>query len=278
MKNATKMGLAWLMDKGLSPADTVAAVTYMLDQISKPTMIASSPRSHIPFSCTTKTYDLLYARWLEGAEKLVHMARVKEGDLVLDLCGGSGVVSEAALQAGAAVVLLDLNPRARLNVAAIKQKLHARPKLAVVRGRAEDAVKLLHQPAAQAWLAQYDKAGTGTFDKVICRQAIGYLDTEKTFEAVAQLLRPGGMFVFNNFIKPRWRLSTYQHNESRFLEASACLGTRVAHLQARWPIGVDVTTFRWHPQDVLLRQLRTNFVVELRKHNRSVYYICHKPL
>lgn len=203
--------------------------------------------------CTTPKYDQLYARWLVDAEKLLDLAEVQRGDRVLDLCGGSGIVAKAAVERGADVVLLDLAPRCESG-----------PHLRTVTGPAE---------AADLLLAVFLR-DTAPFDVVVCRQAIGYLDMNHMPGVVAGLLEPGGRFVFNNFARPRWRVQFYRHEGARFFEASACVGQRVAHVQARWPVGIDVTAFRWHKHENLVPKLMPYFHVARIDRGRSLYYYC----
>jgi SAM-dependent methyltransferase len=204
--------------------------------------------------CTTPKYDQLYARWLKDAAVLLDVAGVRAGDRVLDLCGGTGVVAKAAVERGADVVLLDLAPRCESG-----------PKLRTITGPAE---------AADHLLAVFLR-DTRPFDAIICRQAIGYLDMGAVIPVVAGLLKPEGRFVFNNFNRPRWRARWYRHDGVRFLEASAWVGRRIAHVQARWPVGLDVTVFRWHHHEDLMRQLANHFDrAEAHKSARSTHYIC----
>ena len=177
-------------------------------------------------SCTTDKYDALYARWLKNPESLVEYANIRPGDLVLDLCGGTGAVAKAVREQGRAeyVTLLDLNPRCTDQAVVQRQ------------GRAENLMAVFPE---------------GQFDVVICRQAIAYLDILETAISVHHALADRGRFVFNGFIAPRWNLSTYKHKGRRFIEASAYLGRRVFHLQAAPRIGADLTRFSWHkPQEI----------------------------
>lgn len=202
--------------------------------------------------CTTPLYEELYARWLWHEDGLLDRAQMKAGDKVLDLCGGTGVISRQALDLGALeVVLLDLAPRAF-------HLKHLYPLFCQRRGRAEEVATLFPK--------HY-------FDIIVCRQAIGYLDPEQVAQGVFQVLRPGGRFVFNTFKRPRWLAKTYRMGGTRFFEAAGYLGDHVVHLQAGWGLGIDVTKFRWH------RDLKTTmgryFSVHEETRGNSLYYTCH---
>jgi SAM-dependent methyltransferase len=174
-------------------------------------------------NCTTRDYGWLYARWLANPADLLIRGQFKPGERVLDLCGGTGVVAQEALRRGAGrAVLLDLAPRCPDD------------RVLQVRGPAEQANRLVPL----------------VFDLIVCRQAIGYLDLHRTATAMYHLLGSGGRFIFNNFVRPRWRLKTYRHSGRSYLEASGFVGRHVFHLQSAF-LGMDVTHFRWHTdQDI----------------------------
>lgn len=215
-------------------------------------------------ACTTDKYDELYARWIPGAEQLLDLGKFRPGNRLLDLCGGTGTVSKAALFRWSItparwlyypnITLLDLNPRC--------------------------TEEIVHQVKGDArQIRRY--FGPRSFDLVICRQAIAYIEMEDLpllFEHIAETLTPsaagGGRFVFNNFRKPRWFAKTYRYNGRRYFEAAGHLGDTVYHLQASPQIGIDATCFRWHPHDELLPLLEPHFKVEAVQTKSSVRYLC----
>lgn len=209
--------------------------------------------------CTTPKYDQLYARWLSNAVQLLEWGDpvIVYGTRVLDLCGGTGVVSRMALRAGTVpgdVHLLDLNPRCL----ATGIVLH--------RGRAEEADRIL--------------ADEKPFDVIVCRQSVGYLEPLKAFRAVKAVLAPGGRFVFNTFLEPRWRLQTYNYQGVRFLEASGHWKGHVFHLQASPRIGADVTHFRHHTKhELIMALLETGYKINVKEKGRSIRFLCgHKEV
>ena len=202
-------------------------------------------------SCTTDQYDQLYSRWLTGVGGLLDYAKWTPTDRVLDLCGGSGAVSKEILLRSwnpvvlkPQVTLLDLNPRC--DDARVEQ----------FQGRAEDLTRFGRR-----------------FTLIVCRQALGYLDLERLEEAVWESLDPGGRFVFNNFLDPRSKWELYKHEGQRFFEASLVWRDHVVHLQAG-RAGVDLTHFRWHKHEQVLRTFLPRFEVEFIKRGRSVRYRC----
>ena len=185
-------------------------------------------------NCTTDTYATLYARWLEKPGNLLDTAKYdpKRHLRLLDLCGGSGAVALEALRRGAEKVwLLDLNPRV------------SDRRIVTLRGRAEELQGGKWDPLGIDGLP-CDMRGEPPFDYVVCRQALAYLDLERTAQALFHAMAPDAPFVCNTFVKPKWSLKSYLFNERRYVEASGFFGRTVFHLQAMkgdW----DVTRFRW---------------------------------
>jgi len=171
------------------------------------------------WSCTTDNYDSLYARWLEKPGALLDWGKYEPAKHnLLDLCGGTGAVSLVALARGGKATLLDLNPRC--------------PDVDVIpiRGRAED-LNLL--------------SSGRTWDFVVCRQALGYLDLPRVAQTLYDATTPGALFVCNAFMKPKWSFRPYKYQGKWYLEASGHFGKQVFHLQAM-DGDFDITSFRWH--------------------------------
>lgn len=201
-------------------------------------------------SCTTPKYDTLYARWLQNPGVLLDLGLYTPRLRLLDLCGGTGAVShEAWNRGGHRITLVDLNPRCTLR------------KVRQIRGRAEELTQLI----------------SNEFDLVVCRQAIGYLDLEKAFAQVAWSLAPYGRFVFNSFSNPpRAALKRYTYEGRRYLEASARLFGRVCHLQASPEVGADLSLFRYHREETILKYLRPWFDVDKYHFAHSIRWNCRR--
>lgn len=209
-------------------------------------------------NCTTPKYAALYKRWLDRPGDLLHRGGFRRGMKVLDLCGGTGVVAVEAMRRGAAAAtVFDLNPR-------VSQHLG-------IQTVAGDARKLK------------DHFSPGSFDFVVCRQAINYM---RTHDALVDLLMgvrwvkaPGDPFVFNTFLKPRTHLKAYRLDGHFYVEAALTFGSvgDVFHLQAATGIGIDVSHFVWWPADSLVRLAQAVFGerrVSVAYTSRSVYVVC----
>jgi ubiquinone/menaquinone biosynthesis C-methylase UbiE len=189
----------------------------------------------VNLNCTTENYDTLYARWLERPGALLDWGGYQTSThKLLDLCGGTGAVAREARARGGFVSLLDLNPRC--------------PDRTVesFRGRAEDLRFL---------------CGNRSWNFVVCRQALGYLNLPEVARALHRSMLPDGVFICNTFVKPKWSLRPYRFNGRWYLEASGFFGRRVFHLQAM--VGAfDVTAFQWYSVDEIRSAFSAYFTLE----------------
>lgn len=219
------------------------------------------------FVCTTPRYDEIYAPWLKNAGNLLELGGYKPGDKLIDLCGGTGAVTKAALwrphvharndEPRSDITLVDLNPRfdQSLTSTYVRQ----------VKGKAEK-LDLLLGPQAKA-----------AYDLVVCRQALAYLNPRELSFAVAYVLKPGGRFVFSHFMEPRRAsLKGYFHEDVPFVESHLYLFGRVIHLQARLTKhpGVDVSLFRYHSGEELRAAFSPHFDFDVKCFGRAYRWVC----
>lgn len=205
------------------------------------------------FSCTTDKYDTLYARWLEKPGDLLDLAEYKPGMRLLDLCGGTGAVTREAIRRGAepqTLTLYDLHPRLSL------------PSIIQISGNAAQVGDIL-----------YNKS----YDVVVCRQAVAYLNLHSpVFQGVSDILKPGGVLVFNSFIRPKWAWKRYEYKKHFYTEASGWFWKWVLHLQWRQGSGFDVSLFRWHTEEDI-RQALSGFDIHIHRSERGLRWMCKKP-
>lgn len=212
------------------------------------------------FDCTTDNYNCLYEPWLAYAGELLYLAGYRPGERLLDLCGGTGAVTHEAWLLGGGhssspkIVLFDLNPRYE-NTEAIQNS-----DVQLVQGRAENL--LCHFVPK-------------TFDVVVCRQAIGYVDLRRVATNVAMLLPPGGRFTFNAFLKPKpFRVKTYKYLGERYVEGYCFDGKHVTHVQGRPGAGWDLTRFRYYSEAEFHEALEPWFNVTMQQVGRGLHYCC----
>ena len=203
--------------------------------------------------CTTDKYDTLYARWLEHSGDLLDLAGWEPGMRLLDLCGGTGAVTREAIRRGAepqTLTLYDLHPR--LSVPAIIQ----------VSGDASQVGDILYNRS---------------YDVVVCRQAVAYLNLHgPVFQGILDVLKPGGVFVFNSFIRPKWAWKRYEYKRHFYTEASGFIGRWVMHLQWCRGAGWDISLFRWHTEKEI-EQALSGFEIKAVKSERGIRWYCKKP-
>jgi len=199
--------------------------------------------------CSTDRYAALYAPWLDTADDFA--ARfIEPRDRVLDLCGGTGRVAQKAWDMGCQkVALLDVNPRV----------IPPWKSVGVQRGDA-------NRPQ--------DYFGTHSFDVIVCRQAIGYLDLDQVASGARKTLAPGGRLCFNNFRHPRWFLKRYEYRNSRYLELGWYFGQTCWHIQRRKGEGWDLTKFRWHKHEEIESAFSKHFNVRVEQTEKTNYYTC----
>lgn len=207
--------------------------------------------------CDIEDYDVLYARWLTGGTDLLEFAEFREGESVLDLCGGTGVVATEALRRGASrAAVIDINPRCKdTRVLQIKCDVNS---------------GALRQIGIK-------------FDVVVCRQAIGYVDIDR-IDDVKFLVNEQGRFVFNSFVKPRAKASTYSLDGRRYFEASVPYNGSVLHLQSMIsiPFRFDISKFRHHDKEDVVAVLGRGFdsvttVMRTVRNPRTMLYRAAAP-
>jgi ubiquinone/menaquinone biosynthesis C-methylase UbiE len=216
------------------------------------------------FDCTTERYDEIYAPWLANPGELLDLGNYIPGrDHLLDLCGGSGIVALEALRRSSeksrksSIAVLDLNPRGGFNPDDISE----------THGQAQHA-SLIYKP--------------GTFNLVICRQALGYLDLVPVFRAVGHVLARGGRFVFNSFLQPRrYATKHYTYRDQTYAEAHLYLMGRVFHVQCKLTgvPGADVSVFRYHSPETIRKALWDSghkWLIREDCRDRSVHWLCVK--
>jgi hypothetical protein len=111
-----------------------------------------------------------------------------------------------------------------------------------------------------------------TWNLVVCRQAIGYLDLPLVARKLHEVVEPHGRFVFNTFVKPKFSLRLYEHGGRFYVEASGHLGKRVMHLQAT-DGDFDVTAFRWWTEREIFRAFASGWALEdYKRTEASLWY------
>lgn len=121
-----------------------------------------------------------YPMYTDTSRDLAARADLSDKQVVVDLCGGTGITAGILLEAlpqRGHVISVD-NAKA---MQAAGQRTLVDPRITWVVSKAEDVADHIKEPV----------------DAVVCNSAIWKTDTLATFAGVKRILRPGGRFVFN---------------------------------------------------------------------------------
>jgi len=204
-------------------------------------------------------YALLYARYLTPArtEQMLDLCGLLEGKHLLDLCGGGGRASRAAVARGAAgVVLVD----------------ESYPMAGGV-----------HEPNVTVWVGSLKKTlkallVPGGFDVAFCQQAINYWFGSALIKQVHKQLKPGGIFVFNTFNEapPSFPApKSYEYDGRKYMELSwLSAPNTVEHVQICDGEQVHTTQFQWISPKRYRQVLSPYFEVEEIRAGKTSIYRC----
>lgn len=209
-----------------------------------------------------ETYQALYARYYDrGVAELLKLLEPLDGTNVLDLCGGDGRLTLKALESGAKeVILVDAEPKM------VPSLVWNHKQVRVVINKVHLALSNLIRDNER-------------FDRIVCQQAVTYWLNEGTAERIAQVLKPGGFFVFNTFNqKPpeKPRVLEYELDGHSFVEVSWLVGDKVHHLQVRDGLEPHYTAFLWLSPERLRALLEPYFVVKEERHEKTSLYRCER--
>lgn len=209
-------------------------------------------------------YNILYARFLKrDPRELLSVVtnRAKLKGLALDLCGGGGRASFAALEMGASrVILVDSSSNMTSFLHIDITVIHL------------DVFVFLTRAARF-----YENA---LFDLVICQQAINYWFSESAIAFLSLLMRPGACFVFNTFnTKPPAEptIKNYSLGGREYSEINWCDDETVYHVQRCKGFEPHLTSFQWIPPEQFLRTLVSYFEVKTIVKGATTIYACWKP-
>lgn len=202
-------------------------------------------------------YEEIYKRFFKrSVNELINLAKVNNGDNVLDICGGNGRLSKALLK--------DTN-----NVSYLDQEKDMIPK-----DLSELGIKVYNMPIqefVQNILEQYDK--------VFCQQAINYWLLNIDVEKFSKILKKDGVFIFNTFAeKPTQKpmIKSYEIKGESYLEISYLIENEVYHIQIKQGYEPHFTVFDWIDQETYYKLLSPYFEIENIKDGKTSIYICRR--
>ena len=205
------------------------------------------------------TYTKLYMRYLrKGPEKFFTRCDPK-GKRVLDSCAGGGQLSKYALDQGAEFVCqVDI----------------CRKMLDPNFSGDERTMRL----DADVW--DYLMYFNGTpYDIVVCRQAVTYWMKRVSGDAIALVIKPKGMFVFNTFGNKPSETPTiieYYHEGIAYKEIRYAVGDLIHHVQTASGMEPHMTTFHWIDREEYIKKLEPYFDLTEEINGPSSMWYCRR--
>lgn len=135
---------------------------------------------------------LTFGRVDRAYERLV--GQVEPGQRVLDLGCGTGALAVRAARRGATVKGIDINPEM----------------LAIARRRVEEEQLEERVELAEQGVAELDEEAEGSYDAVtsgLCFSELSDDELRYTLDQVARLLKPGGLLLVADEVRPRHLLT-----------------------------------------------------------------------
>jgi len=209
------------------------------------------------YSITAEQYVGLYERYLRRPpDELLLAAGNIKGKMVLDLCAGTLRASNRAKELGASwVVALDKS----------KDIMPAKHKA--------DRIIVCDINKKYEFM---DSFLFGSFDLVVCQQAINYWFNSNNIETVCSLLKNGSHFIFNTFnTKPYSNPNMKSYGD--FAEVVQVVDDVIYHLQMRKGFIPHYTSFKWIPPDEFESVLNTYFRdVKSIVDKTTTIYVCER--
>jgi SAM-dependent methyltransferase len=212
-------------------------------------------------------YETLYAKYIHKRDvgELIDDARMDlHGKRVLDLCCGTGRLTKECVARGATVTSVDASAGMTNGLRTWMRDNAPTSSLSVCSVEECVGASLL------------DKV---LFDVVFCRQAVNYWMYDDLMGDFAEIIAPGGKFVFNTFTNEPSQIPVvkeYDYDGSRFVEVGWRESDIVRHVQIRQGFPPHVTDFRWIPPAKFLQMLTPHFDVCVTVKDRTSIYICTK--
>lgn len=206
------------------------------------------------------TYRALYAKYYDGRDvgELLNLLHPLAGMHILDICGGDGRMSLAALGGGARHAhLIDSTPEM------IPETLFDHPGMSITVGDV-------------AYTFAFNRM-TKKFDRAVCRQAVNYWLDTGTAQMIAQALKRNGILVFNTFNEEPSevpRVKEYEYDGHHFAEISWRTGAVVKHVQVRDGMAPHCTEFWWLSPESIRTMLEPYFHVGESRHGKTSLYRC----
>lgn len=206
-----------------------------------------------------ESYKLLYARYFERSVGHFLFKIDLKNKSVLDLCCGSGRVSEYAITNGA-IILHALDNSLDM----VPMTIRNNPNIEFMWTTVEDFFK---------------SNLSFKYDVIVCQQAVNYWFNNVSAKSIANCLNSNGVFVFNTFNKiPSTKpvVKEYVLNDKAYCEVSYLIGNEVLHMQSVEGMTMHTTKFDWISPEKFEVELTPHFnCMVIEDKNTSLWY-CYK--
>jgi len=217
-----------------------------------------------------KTYELLYAKYI-NQENLCEMMDLAGKDYAgknfLDICCGSGRATQEAFKRNSPFCCtIDKEHRMVPHDMGNSQGIHQHFTETVEEG--------LNIIINNPYVSRKDIS----FEIAFCRQGINYWLTEETGKLLFEIMREGGVFIFNTFnTKPSFKLmiKEYKIETVNFCEISY-MGEKdtVHHIQIREGFAPHITEFQWMSREYFQNCLAKYFKIDIITKGKTDIYKC----
>lgn len=206
------------------------------------------------------TYQKLYGRYLIKGPYRFFERCDPTGKRVLDLCTGGGQLARYAFDHNAKFIqLVDLSPD--MLDPMLKKQYNNIGKLTM---------------AVEYYLSAFNQE---SFDIVVCRQAVNYWFKYVNGIEIANVVKPGGYFVFNTFGNKPSETPTvreYYHDGVAYKELSYLIEDRIYHVQSCTGIPPHFTSFDWIDREEYSNKLKPYFDIEEVVDGPSSMWYCKR--
>ena len=211
-------------------------------------------------------YIELYKKYLgRSSMELLKKANFQKGQTAIDLCCGTGRLTQALLNSGAKhVLMVDQAPQM------VDPQLKNDKRTQFTEIPVEVMVKSLANDT------RYKGEG---FDAIFCQQGVNYWLNKRTAAYLPSLLKPNGVFVFNTFkYKPSAvpQTKTYTIDNKTYVEVFYSVGNIVHHTQACEGLPIHTTQFKYFSEEDLRFILNDFSYYEVDDQDKTLIYTCYK--
>lgn len=207
-------------------------------------------------------YEIMYKRFFSRpVSELIDFAVLAPKSNVLDLCGGTGRLTNALLEVGHNVTYVD----EATNTMLLPLPFNFPEKMIV-------------DESVEQYLS-YCNRNNIVFDAIFCQQAINYWFRSVDIEKIAGALKARGCFIFNTFReKPSCKptIKKYDIAGKHYAEVYYSIGSVVHHVQTCEGYPPHLTAFDYISMAEFVDALSPWFDITGKTDGNTAFYRCQK--